>query len=493
MRRITFHAYKLQSTNTMDPQTQPQPQMQTQTQIQPQTRQNDQELTRQSRSNELMPPPPPPKRIKRPSTVLDEDIYITALSDIIARDFFPRVAQARAEESELQSLSLSSSPWGATKQDRKFRQQQRQRQWQGDETPAGWGGETPATIATEDGFGSDAGSEAGTEAGIHSQTPDISGMSLLAFQAKYTSEDNESFNKLLDRQNTSRRQKYAWLWAGGNRKKAEESQKKITGSDTGAGGAAQNRITEKGEDDDDDGNGNGNGNNQLIKTNLDARPANPTTWNAPPENSLMFMPDSVEDTHETIAQRAELESRMGPKRVLYHNTRLPDKPPSSQNHPPPQSPSLSAIQDAIAGNPRLSASEAGSAVYTGGETPRVNGYAFVDDEEDDSYTNSDNSSSNTTPNPFTIPQNRRREDLHHRMVDRMSRSKRVERSSGSVSGSGSGSGSGKALTPAAQKLLKRVGNTPRTDTRGGSGSGNMWTPTPKTANSNKWTPTPRRR
>ena len=41
----------------------------------------------------------------------------------------------------------------------------------------------------------------------------------------------------------------------------------------------------------------------------------------------------------------------------------------------PDSPSISAIQDAIAGRPRFSESEA-SAV-PGSETPRVNGYAFV--------------------------------------------------------------------------------------------------------------------
>lgn len=355
---------------------------------------------------------------------------------------------------------------------------------QGDETPAGWGGETPVSVAMDAGTdaGTDAGSEAGSEAGA-SAAPDISGMNLLAFQAKYTSEDNESFNKLLDRQNTTRREKYAWLWA---------HRKKLAGSHRLTGPDAQKRLTE-GEVPDGDSD---EGNKKLVKTNLDARPANPTTWNAPPENSLMFMPDSVEDTHETTAQRAELESRMGPKRVLYHNTRLPLPETQKPSQVQAPSPSLSAIQDAIAGNPRLSASEAGSAVYTGGETPRVNGYAFVDDDdEDDGY-------GRATSNPFNIPQNRRREDLHHRMVDRISRSKRAERSSTSVSGRtpvsgpGSGAGSGKALTPAAQKLLKRVGSTPRSESRG-SGSGNMWTPTPKTGgngngNLNRWTPTPRR-
>ncbi|KLJ09070.1 hypothetical protein EMPG_15506 [Blastomyces silverae] len=39
-------------------------------------------------------------------------------------------------------------------------------------------------------------------------------MSLSMFQTKYTSEDNESFYKVLDRQNVKKRQKYAWMWNG---------------------------------------------------------------------------------------------------------------------------------------------------------------------------------------------------------------------------------------------------------------------------------------
>jgi hypothetical protein len=36
--------------------------------------------------------------------------------------------------------------------------------------------------------------------------------------------------------------------------------------------------------------------------------------------------------------------------------------------------------------------------------------------------------SDATPNPFEIKENRRREDIHHRMVDRVARSKRAEKS-----------------------------------------------------------------
>jgi protein DGCR14 len=333
------------------------------------------------------------------------------------------------------------------------------------------------------------------------EIPDVSNMGLLAFQAKYTSEDNESFNKVLDKQNAKKREKYAWLW---NQNKVPSARqiahhqreaKRITAQ----GGNPETALIKK----DDSA--------PAIKTDLDARPARPDGWKSRPDNSLMFLPSSVEDTHETLHQKAEASSRAGPKRTLYQNTRLLDADAAAAadatNNVPP-SPSLSAIQDAIAGRPRLSESEAASAV-AGSETPRVNGYAFVDEDEPESEPAPDSleadwrllGSSDSTPNPFQIGETRKREALHHRMVDRVARNKRAEKAArttktpistprfasspridfglrstpNSVSGSGSGS---KMLTPAAQKLLNQVGSTPRAGSSK-SGLGNMWTPTPR--------------
>lgn len=427
-------------------------------------------------------PPPPKKRIKRPSTVLDEDVYTSALSEIIARDFFPGLLEGQDVETGFASgIATGTGPGTRVKNARTPT-----------ETPAGWGGDTPMSTA------STSTTNTNKTAAADKTIPDISNMNLLSFQASYTSEDNESFNSLLDRQNAKRRDKYTWLWSGNQipsaRRIAHQQQERKL-------------LTERGSAVAD-----GDGEKALVKTDLDKRPAKPETWDAKAENSLMFMPDSIEDSHQTIAQRADRDSRMGPRRVVYRNTRLPPPESTSTSGPAsvPASPSLSAIQDAIAGRPRLSASEAGSAVYTGGETPRVNGYAFVDDDDEPDPQPSHpgpriSSSATSSPsNPFSIPQNRKREDLHHRMVDRMARAKRVERANvesktpvafspgfgrtsvlSSVDGNGAGAGNAKALTPAAQKLLRRVGSTPRS---GGSANANasgrnMWTPTP----------TPRRR
>ncbi|KAL4942866.1 nuclear protein DGCR14 [Aspergillus oleicola] len=484
-------------------------------------------LTKRSAETSLMPPPPPPKRIKRPATVLDEDVYTDALSHIIARDYFPGLLESQVKQEYMDALDSKDREWitSSRKKLTDLMATPRRSRPRGDmtpgtrntgagagapgDTPAGWGGDTPMSVVSA--------TTSATEATSREAGPDVSKMGLLDFQAKYTSEDNESFNKLLDKQNTKRREKHAWLWSGNKiltaRQIAHRQREQKLLEAKGAGG-----IT----DTVGDGGGGGDVQKQLqvaIKTDLDARPAKPDGWKPQAENSLMFLPSSIEDEFETIQQMAEAASRAGPKHVVYQNTRLPEENISEgTGSAPPPSPSTSAIQDAIAGRPRQTETEAG---YTAGETPRVNGYAFVDEDEPEPEPEPTTTSSreeynndldilgpsSTTPNPFEIKSNRRREDLHHRMVDRVARNKRAEktaqstktpvtatprfassprldfglRTPGSATPGSGGGGVNKALTPAAQKLLEGMGRTPRRNAGAGEKSGlrNMWTPTPR--------------
>ncbi|KAJ5474852.1 Nuclear protein DGCR14 [Penicillium sp. IBT 31633x] len=489
---------------------------------------SSQELVKRS-AGQLMPPPPPPKRIKRPATVLDEDVYTSTLSHIIARDFFPGLLENQVKQEYLEALESKDKAWIASSK-KKLTDVMRtptpgsnaRRRSESTSTPStpqhfpsglsgdtprGWGGDTPMSVIST--------STAATEAQDRN-IPDVSNMGLLAFQAKYTSEDNESFNKVIDKQNEKRREKYPWLWSGNKIPSARQiahhqrEAKRITAQ----GGNPQTGLIKLDEH-----------TQPAIKTDLDARPAKPDTWKTRPDNTLMFLPSSVEDSHETLAQKAEASSRAAPKRTLYQNTRLLDPDAAAAADAAsavPPSPSLSAIQDAIAGRPHLSASEAASA-FAGSETPRVNGYAFVDEDEPEpevTYSSSSRTDdmeadwrllgpTSEKPNPFQLGETRKREALHHRMVDRVARNKRAEKAArvtktpvsltprfassprldyglqstpgaGSSRGSVSGGGhsQGKMLTPAAQKLLHQVGGTPRAGERK-SGLGNVWTPTPK--------------
>ncbi|PYH94955.1 hypothetical protein BO71DRAFT_398446 [Aspergillus ellipticus CBS 707.79] len=458
----------------------------------------------------LMPPPPPPKRIKRPATVLDEDVYTNALSEIIARDYFPGLLEAQVKQEYMDALESKDKEWIAGSKKRLIgllRTPGRARTCPGStnmtprftgserlgDTPMGWGGDTPRSVTS-------AASTKPTD--DHISTPDVSRLGLLEFQTKYTSEDNESFNKVLDKQNIKHREKYAWLWGGNKIPSARQIAHRQRET---------KRIEAQGDNPDQS-------KQVLTKTDLDARPANPDTWKFRPENSLMFAPASIEDSYETIPQKADASSRAGPKRVVYQNTRLPDESlyssSSTNGDALPPSPSISAIKDAIAGRPCSTESEAG---YTGGETPRVNGYAFVDEDGPEYCTTPGNKTdhatspddlrllgtSDTTPNPFQIKGNRKREDLHHRMVDRVARTRRAEKAARETKTSVTPRFASsprlefdictpstvtprgrmtRALTPAAQKLLCQVGSTPQqgfTLSASSSHLRNMWTPTPK--------------
>ncbi|KAJ8606737.1 hypothetical protein MRB53_040756 [Persea americana] len=116
----------------------------------------------------------------------------------------------------------------------------------------------------------------------------------------------------------------------------------------------------------------------VPSPDLDVRPASVDSFpdRHGPRNHFMFQPDGVEDQVVTRTQQAELASNAPPRMVKYAATRFPVMSADSDSLTAP-SPSLSAIDAAIAGHPRATRSEAS---YSGAETPRVNGYAFVDAE-----------------------------------------------------------------------------------------------------------------
>jgi hypothetical protein len=194
----------------------------------------------------------------------------------------------------------------------------------------------------------------------------------------------------------------------------------------------------------------------------------------------MFDPEGLEDTRETVAHQAEEASRAGPRAIVYENTRVPQ--PHIPQRPP--SPTMSAVRDAIAGKPRKQHQD--SSVAGGGETPRVNGYSFVDDEDDhDDGPAKPAAVINLGPgdsnNPFKVQKQRDREMLHERMVARIVKANKEASTSGftgkvdktpvpkfpsspKVTG---------GLTPAAQRLWSKIG-TPRR----GAGSSSFGQPTP---------------
>ncbi|KAM3073848.1 hypothetical protein ACMFMG_008471 [Clarireedia jacksonii] len=401
---------------------------------------------------ELMPPPP--KRIKRPKNVIDEDAYTDAISEIIARDFFPGLLETETKQEYLDALESRDRAW-ISSAERRLRQVMTPGRHTGRrgtsiqtpsrvaDTPRGVAGDTPMSVASDM-------TTATQEPTVKVDTD----MSLTKFQSMYTSEDNESFYKLLDKQNQKRAEKYAWMWTGN----------KVASNMMIKQKEVETKLLQSRESLLDDGGSRA----RLAIRDVDERPAQPDSWKSKPNNGLMFRPESVEDSVETVAQKAQNDSKAAPKSVAYANTRLPVLELKNDESVPP-SPSLTAIKDAIAGKRRTADSESG---FNGSETPRVNGYAFVDDEpEEEPYTTTsviDLGTGDITKNPFVIKEQSRREDLHHKMVDTNARVKRASVKNGLTGKveatpvpkfpSSPRVGSG-GLTPAAERLWSRVGNS----------------------------------
>ena len=430
------------------------------------------EVAKRSASSALMPPPgDAPKRIKRPAIVLEDDEYTEKLSDIIKRRFYPGLHQDQAKIEYFDALQSGDQTWIR---------------------------------------------EAGKALEAAMENPEPS-MSLDAFFQKYTSEDNESVYQLLDKANKERWEKQGWTRSGNKyASKQRIAQEKVL---------AEKRARERGIEGTEEGEDSGSAKGKELAVvarpsqDLDARPAAPDTAQEPAYNSLMFVPEGIEDHLKSRHQLAEAASLAPPKAILYNNTRFPAPSAASDTPPDPPSPTLTAVKDAIAGRPRPTASESG---FGGSETPRVNGYAFVETHVPDEPLNPPSSSKtdllerygmksdgSSTPNPFRIPEGQRREKLAHKMVERIQADKSRKREEVAMDSGNKTARRGRELgifkgmetprfgftpgartvggkkdvasmTPAARRLFDSVGGkTPvRGMTRGfGGGDGEMdWTP-----------------
>ena len=219
---------------------------------------------------------------------------------------------------------------------------------------------------------------------------DVKGMRLDMFQAKYTSEDNESFNALLDEQNAKEREKYAWKF-NGNKKPTKQQfaieQKKIL---LLADGTAPDDIQITGE-----------------RTNdQDVWSKEIETWKWNPMNVLMNPHPGLEE---------QVDPSQGQKVIRHTNTRIPS-PPLPTGKTPAPSPSMSTIADAIAGRSSRA------------DTPKVNGYSFVSTPKPSdlgppkmtwgSVSAIPTSSAGEKPSPFRIPDVPAREKLARKLAEK---------------------------------------------------------------------------
>ncbi|KAJ3236488.1 DiGeorge syndrome critical region protein 14 [Chytriomyces hyalinus] len=248
----------------------------------------------------LQPLPPP----VRPHVSLEEDEYISAVSEIIERDFFPSLKRMRMQNALLDAVER--------------------------------GDMHAAKRIGSDIVGDD--SDSSTKSHKESQSLD-------AFQTTHTSEDNLSFAKLIDAENKARREKLTWAFGSDSKGKlviepassrlqiepapvdsdsADSKREAILAAASTAASASSTSSA-------------------LIPTQTDSEAPHPAalsapiphhskpihTWSYTPKNTLMYPPDGAPLTLTDVVNPRT--AKLAPKSINHAGTRLPTDTPSGSN------------------------------------------------------------------------------------------------------------------------------------------------------------------
>ncbi|KAK9333578.1 nuclear protein DGCR14 [Lipomyces starkeyi] len=448
----------------------------------------------------MLPPPPPTTKITRPNIALEEDTYVSSISRIIERDYFPDLVLLKYKNAYLDAvkdgeehlvaklrrkLERLNRVDGVAREEELVRKRKKRRLDDMRRREAGFRAETP-TVADgradtprfydgETMYGSedspsdysdddelDCQSVAGGQSEGDPENVNTN-MSLNGFQAKYTSEDNESFHKILDERNQKNREKYAWLWNGNKipgyrgteylewQRSISKDQDVTTSSSTALTIASKDQPSST---------------SALILP--DTRPPKPDTWKSKPKNELIFGPETGKlSTGALQSARA--------KEIKRVNTRFD---PSE---------SLGGHSNNLFSRATSPATSEGSSDVSSlrASTPRVQGYSFV------SAAPSPSPSELGTPpmtwgavaatpvvSKFRVAETPKREELHHKLLSSMS--KRAGTPSSKQARPGTGVPKFKSvpdvkkamLTPAGKRLLSSIVSAKkgRSDVQDGSES-----------------------
>ncbi|EJD52195.1 hypothetical protein AURDEDRAFT_111627 [Auricularia subglabra TFB-10046 SS5] len=310
-------------------------------------------------SSDAPPSTPKPGLSLNRQEVLDEDEYTAALSKIIARDFFPSLVHLESTNEYLDAVQAQDAPRIALSVRRLHALQQ---------TPLVTPGRTPYLTPRSGGDGAE-----GPPTKRQRLNTDLS---LDAFQARYTSEDNSSFTQILDEDNRQRREKYKWAWAAENRandlrhkqiaaadRLLIEAPKALAITANGEEGTADPEDAElavavvpKDKEDDDQP-------VDVMAKKKDTRTALVDGWVFKNRNALMFPPDADASPFTPVA----LDPAQEAKEIKHFNTRLPEQDESTDTADEPPSPTQSRVAAAIAGTP----------YHPSSDGPQVRGFSLV--------------------------------------------------------------------------------------------------------------------
>lgn len=259
---------------------------------------------------------------KRAAVVLDEDTYVAAIERIIERDYFPTVPALR-DRLDLLQAQRSGDP--VLLRDVQLHILDRRRHRRGTSAPGRGDGRSMSRTATPGGASSFRFPSVATPTPFDAEktpslfpqptpTPSSSrdddplfddSLSLDQFMRRYTSEDNESFNRIMEKVNKKRRERYGHLLAG----EQEEEEEATT---TPEMATKRDRITD------------GYGTSGQPVSTLEG-------WKYRARNLLMYPgKDEAPLTEEEVAERAKGLT----KEINKSNTRLTNGLSDSNSKPP---------------------------------------------------------------------------------------------------------------------------------------------------------------
>ncbi|TPX73956.1 hypothetical protein CcCBS67573_g04776 [Chytriomyces confervae] len=265
-------------------------------------------VSKQTLPARLQPLPPP----VRPHVSLEEDEYISAVSEIIERDFFPSLKRMRMQNALLDAVER--------------------------------GDMHAAKRIGSDIVCDDAGRDSSTMSHNEPQ------QSLDAFQTTHTSEDNLSFAKLIDAENKARREKLTWAFGNDSKGKLviepPSSRLQIEPAPTSSDAAANSKHEDILPVTSSTAAATTSPNSSALiptQTDSDEQPPHPSalsapiphhskpihTWSYTPKNTLMYPPDGAPLTLTDIVNPRT--AKLAPKSINHAGTRLPTDTPSASN------------------------------------------------------------------------------------------------------------------------------------------------------------------
>ncbi|KAG0203123.1 DiGeorge syndrome critical region protein 14 [Mortierella sp. GBA30] len=380
-----------------------------------------------------------------PQQVLEEDEYIEALSKIIERDFFPDLAKLKRQHAYLDAVEMNDieriqyaarelagndTPWAQRRLKTPARTPKYAQPGLPDEawTPArvDIGDATPTwqddrSTKLNKGEIDDLTSETPSESTLgrdrvvsslpaETNTIDTS-LSLDQFQARYTSEDNASFNEIIEKINARKKEKYRWMYDQENK-----SLKLIEGGPT----PDQKLLRQSGEVGDME-------KGALVSTKEEATNLSLVsteksgvipTWGYKAKNTLMYFPEGL---------GTELEEKLirgNPKEIVHKNTGFQgqdllvvNQAAASKFDPDPYLKGKSTDSPKVAGYGFVSSTPSPSMSQMG-DDPEMMTWGTIEDEPLLISSGIDASG----PSPFKLPPTPRRELIAQKLSEKASKS-----------------------------------------------------------------------